>query len=89
MTYHVKAYFEDLQDHGRAYQPGDVFPRLGYVPTAERIAELLSDKNRRGKALIEADEVPVVAVKPVAVVEPVIIEEKPKPKRGRKKKVIE
>ena len=70
---------------------------LGLTATPERIAELSSDKNRRGKALIklveeEKPETPKEPVEnfinpPTEPVNPVEKEEKPvKPKRGRKKK---
>lgn len=51
--YKVIAYFTDLQDNGRVYRAGDTFPRRGLAVTDERIAELSSDKNKRGKALIQ------------------------------------
>ena len=53
MPYKVIEYFEDLQDNGRPYNVGDVFPVDGNTVTAERIAELASDKNRLGVPLIE------------------------------------
>ena len=95
--YIVLHYFTDLKDHGHAYKAGDVFPRKGVTATPERIAELSSDKNRRGKALIklveeEKPETPKEPVEnfinpPTEPVNPVEEEEKPvKPKRGRKKK---
>lgn len=36
------------------YRAGDGYPRAGYEPTPERIQELLSDTNARGRALIAA-----------------------------------
>ena len=53
MAYKVIAYFEDLQDNGRPYNVGDMFPVDGNTVTSERIAELSSDKNRLGVPLIE------------------------------------
>ena len=53
MAYKVIEYFEDLQDNGRPYNVGDVFPVDGNTVSAERIAELASDKNRLGVPLIE------------------------------------
>ena len=53
MAYKVIAYFEDLQDNGRPYNVGDVFPVDGNTVTAERIAELASTQNRRRIPLIE------------------------------------
>ena len=45
--------FTDLQDNNYRYQAGDTFPRKGIKVSDERIAELLSDKNRRHKPVIE------------------------------------
>ena len=51
--YKVIKSFTDLQDNNYAYYVGDTFPRNGVEVGAERIAELASDKNRRGIPLIE------------------------------------
>lgn len=51
--YRVIVKFTDLQDNGRAYNVGDTFPRVGLDVSEERIAELASDKNRRGIPLIK------------------------------------
>ena len=51
--YKVIKYFTDLQDNNYAYYVGDTFPHNGVEVSAERIAELASDKNRRGIPLIE------------------------------------
>ena len=56
MAYKVIEYFEDLQDNGRPYNVGDVFPVDGNTVTAERIAELASTQNRRHIPLIEEIE---------------------------------
>ena len=53
MAYKVIEYFEDLQDNGRPYNVGDVFPADGNTVTAERLAELASTQNRRRVPLIE------------------------------------
>ena len=53
MAYKVIAYFEDLQDNGRPYNVGDVFPADGNIVSAERFAELASTQNRRHIPLIE------------------------------------
>ena len=53
MAYKVIEYFEDLQDNGRPYNVGDVFPADGNTVTAERLAELASTQNRRSIPLIE------------------------------------
>lgn len=54
--YKVLVYFEDLQDKGRPYNVGDIYPRKGLKPTADRIEELASGKNLRGIPLIKAEE---------------------------------
>ena len=51
--YRVIKSFTDLQDNNYAYYVGDTFPHNGVEVGAERIAELASDKNRRGIPLIE------------------------------------
>ena len=53
MAYKVIEYFEDLQDNGRPYNVGDVFPVDGNTVTAERLSELASTQNRRSIPLIE------------------------------------
>ena len=53
MAYKVIEYFEDLQDNGRPYNVGDVFPVDGNTVAAERLAELASTQNRRRIPLIE------------------------------------
>lgn len=45
--------FTDLQDNGRAYKAGDVYPREGYTPTDKRIAELSGTANKLSKPVIE------------------------------------
>ena len=51
--YKVIKSFTDLRDNNYAYYAGDKFPHNGVEVGAERIAELASDKNRRGIPLIE------------------------------------
>ena len=51
--YKVIKSFTDLKDNNYAYYVGDTFPHNGVDVDAERIAELASDKNRRGVPLIE------------------------------------
>lgn len=51
--YKVIKSFTDLQDNNYAYYVGDTFPRNGVEVSAERIAELSSDKNLQGVPLIE------------------------------------
>ena len=49
--YKVIESFTDLQDNNYVYYVGDTFPHNGVEVVAERIAELASDKNRRGGPL--------------------------------------
>lgn len=63
--------FTDLQDGNYKYNPGDEYPRVGLIPSEERIQELLTSNNRRKKPMIKE------------VVEEVKVE---KPKRTRKPK---
>ena len=65
--------FRDLTDGGHIYCPGDTFPRAGIEATEERLAELSTADNRRGK--------PLIAEMPEAE-----ITEKPKATRKRVKK---
>lgn len=51
--YKVIRYFTDLQDNEYAYHVGDTFPHEGLEVSAERLAELSSDKNKRHIPLIE------------------------------------
>lgn len=51
--YRTIRYFKDLEDNGYVYHTGDVFPRDGAKVSDERIAELMSDKNKRHTPLIE------------------------------------
>ena len=51
--YRVVHKFYDLKDNNHAYSVGDTFPHDGVEADAERIAELVSDKNRLGVPLIE------------------------------------
>ena len=68
--YKAITHFTDLKDRGHKYQAGDIFPRDGYNPSKARIAELLSDKNKRGESVI----IEIVEEKPID-----------KPKKGRQK----
>lgn len=51
--YRAIEYFTDLQDDNYAYNIGDVYPREGVVASEERLKELSSADNKRGRALIE------------------------------------
>lgn len=76
--YKVLKFFIDLQDNKYKYNIGDVYPRVGYTPSIERIQELASDKNKRKMALIEEISENVTEISENT-------EEKPKPKRRTKK----
>ena len=52
MSYIVLTRFADLRDGNRIYEAGDEYPRPGYAPTDNRIAELAGSDNRIGKPLI-------------------------------------
>lgn len=92
--YKAISYFKDMKDNMHPYNPGDTFPRDGLKVDAKRLEELSTDKNRRGKPVIElvkekkkAEEKPEVKEEPIeeAVVEEPIVEESKPKKRGRKK----
>ena len=55
MTYSVIRHFTDLQDNNHKYREGATYPREGYEPSAERIEELSTDKNRLKTPLIVPD----------------------------------
>ena len=50
--YKVIEGFVDLQDDNYPYGVGDKFPRKGKRVSKKRLAELSSDKNKRGMPLI-------------------------------------
>ena len=74
MSYTVMCAFCDLKDDMHPYNVGDKYPRDGYKPSLERIAELKSDANALKMPIIKGDEPEAKA------------EEVAKPKRGKKKK---
>lgn len=60
--YKVICFFTDLQDFNHPYNEGDFFPRSGVKVSQERLNELASSKNKRGKPLIKlVEEVKKVA----------------------------
>ena len=84
--YRVVEYFTDLQDNGHAYNVGDIFPREGVEVSAERLEELSSSKNKRGKALIELVKEKASKAADETASEPVEAEdEAEKPKKKSKK----
>ena len=89
--YKAILFFKDLHDNSFEYRPGDVFPRSGLKVSQERLDELATNKNRRGKPLIEKVEETETEKVPElkdAIVETQIVDtpKAAKPKRGRKKK---
>lgn len=87
MKYTVLSEFADLQDEKHVYGIGDVYPREGYTPTAERVDELSTGKNLLHKPLIqkvedevlphEVEEIPEVEEVEEEVVETPKAEEQP------------
>lgn len=85
--YKAILFFKDLHDNSFEYRPGDIFPRSGLKVSKARLEELATNKNRRGKPLIERVEETVKAPEPKeVVVETADPPKAAKPKRGRKKK---
>ena len=89
MTYKVIRTFKDGQSKElHVYRNGDVFP-FGYEVSEARILELLGSDNAIGMPLIveviDKDNV----TEPLVKVEPQLIVEEEKPKRTRKKKVVQ
>ena len=74
--YKVISNFTDLKDGNRHYKVGEIYPRDGYTPTAERIEYLLSNKTKRKSPVIEE----------VVETEEVESEDAEKPKRTRRTK---
>lgn len=54
--YKVIEYFTDLHDNDHEYHEGDIFPREGVKVSKERLKELASSDNKRGKPLIAEAE---------------------------------
>ena len=83
--YKAISYFKDMKDNMHSYNPGDIFPREGLSVSENRIKELSSANNLRGKPVIEFVEDKKVKA-PVINEEPnePAAEEKPK-KKGKKK----
>ena len=89
MTYKVIRTFKDGQSEElHVYRNGDVFP-FGYEVSESRIAELMGSDNAIGMPLI-VEVVDKNKVKePLVEVEAQPIVEEEKPKRTRKKKVVQ
>ena len=95
MTYKVIRTFKDGQSKDlHVYRTGDVFP-FGYEVSESRISELLGSDNAIGMPLIveviDKDNVtePLVKVEPQPIVEAEVVPTVEKPKRTRKKKVVQ
>lgn len=90
--YKALVHFEDILDGRHPYNAGDEYPRQGYTPSKERIAELASANNRRKQAVIvlieERVEKPAPVIEEPIMNEPVeaVADEPVKSKRGRKRK---
>ena len=89
MTYKVIRTFKDGQSKDlHVYRNGDVFP-FGYEVSEARISELVRSDNAIGMPLI-VEVIDKNKVKePLVEVEPQPIVEEEKPKRTRKKKVVQ
>lgn len=59
MSYKVIESFTDLQDRNYVYITGETYPRNGYTPSDERVAELSGESNKLGYPLIEKVDGPV------------------------------
>lgn len=59
MSYKVIESFTDLQDRNYVYITGETYPRNGYTPSDERVAELSSESNKLGYPLIKKVDGPV------------------------------
>lgn len=82
--YKAISYFKDMKDNMHPYSPGDTFPRAGLSVSEERLNELSTANNRRGKPVIELVKEKKKAEPKKEEVEDVIEEPKPK-KKGKKK----
>lgn len=71
--YEVIEAFPERYDKDYPYKVGDIYPRDGFAPPAGRAEELLNGTNRAGK----------VYLKPLAVENPTVTEEKPKPRKKK------
>lgn len=80
--YRVIETFSDMTDGGYTYKAGDLYPRIGYTPTEERVKVLGSTANALGRKLIAVYKETPAAEK----VEPVAETPKPKATRKRNKK---
>ncbi len=94
MQYIVVKDFSDIQDDRHVYHAGDIFPRMGFEVSDERVAELASKNNKRGEILIRAIDAERKApqepeIRPVSdeteVFDEIIAKKKSSPKKRNKK----
>lgn len=94
MRYIVVKDFSDIQDDRHVYHAGDIFPRMGFEVSEDRVAELASKDNKRGEILIKAiDAEPEgsqeLEIRPVSdeteVFDEIIAKKKSSPKKRNKK----
>lgn len=98
--YRVLRKFKDLLDNNYIYEMGEEYPRSGYSPSSERIAELSCKNNKIGKELIieipatnskkDLEEDTKKEVKEETDFKPILEEESKKVgrTRGRRKKAL-
>ena len=79
MKYKVIYPFADLHDKKHKYETGDTFPRQGLEVSEDRIEELMGNKNKIRKPLIE----PIIEENKNISED---IQEKPKKKNTKRKK---
>lgn len=53
--YRVIHKFKDLQDNGRIYNVGDIYPRDNVAVSKDRLNELKTNKNKIGIPLIKVE----------------------------------
>lgn len=56
MAYTVIKPFMDLQDNKHVYKVGDAFPHPGYKASEDRLRELSTTENKKGKVFIKSDK---------------------------------
>ena len=84
--YKAVEYFTDLQDNGYAYNEGDIYPHEGYEPSEQRINELASSDNKRGKPVIEEVKAASKMLEVPTTDGTSTADEDEKPKKGNKRK---
>lgn len=85
--YKVVKAFTDLQDGNHVYFHGEPYPRKGYAPTEDRIAELAGKSNKLGyPVIVKTTDTPEEAHERVleAYAEPRTGENSPKPTEAKK-----